>query len=138
MNRTTLLLLVVVLALSAVARADGPARLLPGVPARASVTRLSRPLLTAARPERGALVLTVDQAAMTELKSATAPVLLESVPLAIGRGVNLEVERFRVTLPTTQFVVGQVAERHRIWPGAGRWKHCDFPSSQRRARRPAR
>lgn len=86
---------------------NGPPRLRPGVASKITPARLSRPLLTMARPEHGALLLTLDPLALSELKSSKIPVLIETVPLGVDHTVSLEVERFRVTLPTTQFMIGQ-------------------------------
>src|SRR5262245_31976677 len=83
-----------------------PPKLRPGVPALVAPSPLSRPLLKEARSGSGGLVLTLDHEAVAELKAVRGPVRIDSLPLGRDRHVDLELERFRVTLPSTQFVVG--------------------------------
>ncbi len=57
------------------------------------------------RSDGGVGVLRVDAAALRAAADRAGPFVIEDVPLAPGTGVDLEVERFRVTSERTRFVV---------------------------------
>lgn len=85
----------------------GPSKLRPGVALKTAPTRLSQPLFADARAQGGAIVARVNLQALAEIKSAAGPLLIEDVPLGVDRKISLEVERFRVTRPGAQFVIGR-------------------------------
>ncbi len=60
-----------------------------------------------ARSHDGATVVVLDESQRSRLQNQGQPFTIESFPLDAGRGIDLVVEPFRVTRPSTRFVIGR-------------------------------
>src|SRR5438105_9632564 len=73
-------------------------------PTAASEARLR--LFAVQSVQNGLTILHVDAVALEAVRQSSGKIVIEQVPVAPARTVDLRVERFHVTTPLTRFVVG--------------------------------